>query len=204
MSITARQLSKTGARGKDIDTIIRDQLQIIDEKLLHAERTWGRNVVSYDLPTNLALPGLEKRDAQRVVYSSIIRSLQRREFEVRLLLNTTQTVLYVAWVTELNVEEIEAMNRLIHDARITPADLSVFLHRGTSAAQRGPPGDSKRQVVGGGRRPAPAPAPAVSLPAWAAGGGLVPAPAPRTAVTGASQPAVDAGSRDSPPAGGQV
>ena len=64
MSVSAKQLSKSGARGKDLDAVVREHLQIIDDKLLKADRTWGRNVVTHDLPIVLALPGLDKKDAQ--------------------------------------------------------------------------------------------------------------------------------------------
>ena len=37
MSVTAKQLSKSGARGKDLDAIVREQLQIVDDKLLRAD-----------------------------------------------------------------------------------------------------------------------------------------------------------------------
>lgn len=185
MSITATQLSKTGARGKDIDTIVRDQLQIIDDKLLRADRSWGRNVVTYDLPNNMSLPGLEKRDAQRIVYSSIIKSLVLRGFEVRLLLEKNQTVLYIAWVTILNVEELEAMNKLLHDVRITRTELNQFLQRGTSAVHGKAP-----VTLHGGKRAAverkvgiPVAVQPATLPSWAAGGSAVPPPPPRAAVS---------------------
>src|SRR5579863_3814221 len=104
MSVTAKKLSKSGARGKEMDAIIREQLQIIDDRLTRAERTWGRNVVSHDLPTNLAMPGLDKRDAQRIVYCAIVRSLTARGFEVRLLLEEDRSAVYMAWVTDLDLE----------------------------------------------------------------------------------------------------
>jgi hypothetical protein len=191
MSITAKQLSKSGARGKDIDAIVRDQLQLIDDKLLHADRSWGRNVVSYDLPGNLALPGLDKRDAQRIVYSSIIRSLQKRGFEVRLLLENPQTVLYIAWVTELNTDEIDAMNKLIRDSRISRTDLRLFVHgRGAAKNTRAP--DAKvPQGAPQSSAPRSSPAPA-SLPQWAAGDGAVPPPAPRGAASSSVRPATGA------------
>ena len=127
MSVTAKQLSKSGARGKEMDSIIREQLHIIDDRLLHAERTWGRNVVNHDLPTNLALPGLNKQDAQRIVYSAIVRSLTKRGFEVALLLEETKSAIYIIWVTDLDTDEIQAMNQLIRNVRITRDKLPGFL-----------------------------------------------------------------------------
>ena len=127
MSVTAKQLSKSGAKGKDLDGIVREQLLIIDDHLQRADRTWGRNVIAHDLPTSFSFPGLEKRDAQRIIYATIIRSLRERGFSVRLLLEVEHTVLYIEWVTDLNAEEVDAMNCLIRQVRITSEEVEAYL-----------------------------------------------------------------------------
>ena len=128
MAVTAKQLSKSGARGKDLDAIVREHLQIIDDKLLRADRTWGRNVVTHDLPTMLTLPGLDKKTAQRILYSTILRSLERRGFETRILLDPDVTTIYIVWTTDLDTEEMNAMNVLIRTKRIQHSDLGEFIH----------------------------------------------------------------------------
>jgi hypothetical protein len=136
MSLTAKQLSKSGAKGKELDTLVREQLHMIDDHLQRSERTWGANVVVYDLPTTFVFPGLDKKDAQRIVYTAVIKSLQERGFEVRLLLNPERTALYIKWVTDLNSAEIGAMNRLITEVRIAPGAIEGFL---SGTARRGGP-----------------------------------------------------------------
>lgn len=121
-----------------MDAVVREQLQIIDDRLMRAERTWGRNVVVHDLPTNLAMPGLDKRDAQRIVYTAIIRSLTKRGFEIRLLLEENQSSLYVVWVTDLDTEEIQAMNQLVKSVRITRDKLPEFMGDAHLASGRAP------------------------------------------------------------------
>lgn len=142
MSVTAKQLSQTAARGKDIQNIIRDQIQLIDKKLLETPKVWGRNVVPCDLPTTIAIPGLNKQDAQKIVYSSIVRSLESRGFEVRLLLTEAKerepaiSRIYIAWVTDLDVAEVEAMNALVKQKRIAPEEVEKFRTQGAIAAPR--------------------------------------------------------------------
>lgn len=126
MSVTAKQLSKSGARGKDVDAIVREQLQIIDDKLLHADRSWGRNVVTVELPTSFSIHGLGRQDGQRIIYSSVIRSLANREFDVRIQMDKARTTLYIAWDADLNREEVSAMNKLIRDHRIQAEELAGF------------------------------------------------------------------------------
>jgi hypothetical protein len=131
MSVTAKQLSKSGAKGKDLDSIVREQLLIIDDRLQRADRTWGRNIISQDLPTNFTFAGLEKKDAQRIIYTAIVRSLQERGFSVRLLLDPDRTTCFLEWVTDLNSEEVHAMNRLIRQVRIGADQVEEFLSRDT-------------------------------------------------------------------------
>lgn len=136
MSVTAKQLSKSGAKGKDLDAIVREQLLIIDDRLQRADRTWGRNVIAHDLPTSFTFPGLEKKDAQRIIYAAIARSLLDRGFGVRMLLEADRTVLFLEWVTDLNSEEVEAMNRLIRQVRIEASNVESFLTRDRGAGAR--------------------------------------------------------------------
>jgi hypothetical protein len=126
MSVTAKQLSKSGARGKDVDSIIREQLQIIDDKLLHADRAWGRNIVAIELPSSFNILGLARQDGQRLVYSTLLRSLLNREFEVRLQMDKARTTLFVAWDADLDQEELDAMNKLIREHRIQAEELAGF------------------------------------------------------------------------------
>jgi len=126
MSVTAKQLSQSGVRRKDIDTIIREQLQIIDDRLLRSERSWGRNVAAVEVPSNFNIPGLKRQDGQRLVYSTLIRSLANRGFDVGIQMDKDRTTLYVAWEASLNQEEIDAMNKLIGDHRLRAEDVAGF------------------------------------------------------------------------------
>jgi hypothetical protein len=131
-AITAAHLSKTGARGKEIDAIIREQVTIIDDKLQHAPRAWGRNVVLHDLPQTFPIPGLEKIDTQRIVYSALLRNYDSRGFETKIVLDDT-TTLCLAWMTDLDTEEVEAMNATIRAMRIPRSNMNAFIKQASSA-----------------------------------------------------------------------
>jgi len=135
MALTAKDLQKTGARGSEFNSVVRSQISLIDDQLHRAERHWGRNVVAFELTKNISIGGLKSTDAQRIVYSSLIKDYRDRGFEVRLLLEPDRPyMLYLAWVTDLNQAEVDAMNKVIGDARITPPELEPFLaDQGSSA-----------------------------------------------------------------------
>lgn len=133
-AVTAKTLSKSGTYGKEIDSIVREYTQIIDDKLLRHDRTWGRNVVFHDLPTNLTLPGLKKADAQRMMYSAIIRAYEKRGFEVAIVLKDEMSRIYIAWATELSGEEVAAMSALIMARRIEESEIEQFRREGRISA----------------------------------------------------------------------
>lgn len=130
MSVTVAQLKKSGIRGKELDSICREHLQIIDDKLLKSDRTWGKNMVTHDLPTNMVIANISKKDAQRIVYSTILRSLDRRGFATKIKLDPDRTTIYVSWSTSLLANEIDIMNEIIRKKRISqlvqPADTSLI------------------------------------------------------------------------------
>jgi hypothetical protein len=134
MSITADKLSATGSRGRELDAVVRDVLVRIDDALVRADRVWGRNVVTHELESNYNIPGLGKKAAQRVIYSTVVRSLRERGFTVRLVLEPDRSRLLIEWVTDLSDKEIDAMNRLIREVRLEASEVSSYLAGGPRSA----------------------------------------------------------------------
>lgn len=151
MSVSAKRLSKSGARGRELDGFVSEQLQLIDAKLLRHVRVWGRNTISHDLPIVIPIPGMEKADAQRIVYTAIVRSLEERGFETRLLLEDERSTLFAAWMTDLETSEVEAMNSLIRARRLAPAEVEEFVRVGAADAPRA------ASAARAGRAPPPRP-----------------------------------------------
>lgn len=127
MAVTTKSLSKLSSKTKELESIIREHLQIIDDKLLHSDKSWGRNLITHDLPTSFVFPGLEKKDAQRMIYSNIIKSLEHRGFEVKILLEAERTILYIRWTCDQDTHELDTMNSIIRDSRIQTSEIESFI-----------------------------------------------------------------------------
>jgi hypothetical protein len=129
--ITAKKLSRSGAHSLDVDEAVRQQLDIIDTRLREKQCTWGRNVIEYSLPTCFTACSLKRKDAQLVIYAAIIRSLQNRDFEVAILLDTSNgvetTTLFIAWISDVTLAEIEAINDVIRAVSITCDTVDKFI-----------------------------------------------------------------------------
>jgi hypothetical protein len=130
MAVTAHQLGRAGQRN-DLGEIVREQLEIIDDRLRRADRVWGRNQVLCDLPTVFDAPGLDRQTAQRIVYSSILQSLERRGFAAHIVLDPDQTTVVIVWTTALDPKEVAAMDAVIGRARIDRRDVARVAGRST-------------------------------------------------------------------------
>lgn len=130
MSVTVKQMNELCLKNKDLDTIIKEQLQIIDDKLLHSDRSIGNNCITHSLPiTMTGIIGIDRQDSQRIVYSSIIYSLEKRGFTVKITLSDLSTILYVSWKSEMDKTSIETMNRIIRNNLISKEDLHNLVYK---------------------------------------------------------------------------
>jgi hypothetical protein len=126
--ITVTKLSKSLLKAKELDNVIKEQLFIIDDKLLKSNKTWGRNVITHDLPTTFTLIGADRRDIQRLIYSSILKHLEKRGFETKLLLNQDVAILYIAWDCEYKQEDLDNMDSIIKQNMIHPNNIDDFIN----------------------------------------------------------------------------
>jgi hypothetical protein len=127
--ITANKLSKLSVKVRELENVIKEHLYIIDEKMLKADKNWGRNVIAHELPTIFVIPGIDRKDSQRMVYSSILKNLQKRGFNVRILIEAKKTIIYISWVCEYSYDELESMDAVIRDTRILSNEVEEFMNQ---------------------------------------------------------------------------
>lgn len=130
---------------------IREQLQMIDTRIREADRVFGRNVITVSLPATFGVPGLEKMEQQRFVYSEIIDSLKKRDFEVRIWLGQDSATLYIAYVVNFNPEQVDAMTEIIKGAMVKTEDIPKFVDPGSKAATG--PQPTRSPAAGRSRKP---------------------------------------------------
>ena len=134
MSLKVSQLQQSSGIGARMEAVIRETLNMIDTRVREADRAFGRNVVDIELETAFAIPGLAKQDQQRYVYSKVISSLGERGFEARITLGETKTMLLVAYTIDFSKKELDAMNKVIKNARLnTPEEVTQFCQGGDEA-----------------------------------------------------------------------
>lgn len=114
MSLTVEALRKQGVSANHMDTVIRDNLNRIDKEIQSMPPHFGMNRFEIELPQYFpSLKGLEKSDQQRVVYSAIIDSLEKRGFTVGIIIEKLKTVLLVSYMHEVGQDQRQAMDDII-------------------------------------------------------------------------------------------
>lgn len=132
MSLTVEKLNKEGARDSQLHAFIKQQLETIDAELRKHVQVWGSNVIKYVLPSCAGVFGnMALKDAQCLVYSEILRSLQERGFAVGIIpeqRNAGNTLL-VRWVTSISQQELTKMDSRIQTATLrNQSELERFLN----------------------------------------------------------------------------
>lgn len=113
MSVTAESLKAGGAACAGLKRYVTDIVNDIDNKLRTKSSTWGKNILCYELPTTFTVVSLRREDAQRVVYGSVIASLENRGFDVGITINVDKCLLYVRWSIDLARSEADKFTALI-------------------------------------------------------------------------------------------
>lgn len=118
MSITVNQLNNNCATLRAFSVAIKDQIDIIDAKIRACEHKFGNNVITHDLPTTFMIHGTDRCTEQKVIYASIIGSLEQRGFKVNILIEEDKSVLVISWKISLPGSELESIHSIIKNARV--------------------------------------------------------------------------------------
>lgn len=120
MSVNVKQLNRRAVNQRQIDAIVREQLSLVYAAIGKVPTRWGTNTVAFDLPQNLAFSGLEKKDAQCVVYYGIVKQLTKDGYEVKIRSSERKTTLVLEWTTGIPQEKLDEMTQYL--AQFTVSD----------------------------------------------------------------------------------
>lgn len=116
MNITARGLHKktnTGQVREEVNNILKSLESVILSA--HEQRL---NNITHELPNNFAISNMSRRDAQCVIYGTIIEDLEKRGFTLSIALNESTTFIKIGWVSMFDRDEMRRMNEIIDKHRV--------------------------------------------------------------------------------------
>ena len=109
MTVTVNLLNRSVVKNRDLDVVVKDHLRSIDAALLRCTTKWGKNLIKYDISNSFNFVGLERVQAEKIIYTKIIRNLEKRNFTVKIILGHMKSSLYISW--ETGIEQLD-MNEL--------------------------------------------------------------------------------------------
>ena len=110
--ITVSQISRAVLQGTVLNDIIREQLIIIDKKILGLAKQIGENELTYTLPVAFNTTATNTTDTKIMVYYHILKSLESRGYTVKLDLDNGAK-LHIEWVIGLDRASIEGMEEYL-------------------------------------------------------------------------------------------
>lgn len=112
MSITVDDLCKRHINTERLKLIINSQLKLIDKLILAGNNNMlDENVVRYPLPINLGFQ--VEVDIYHHVYSKIIESLILRKFNVYVIVEECDVILYIKWKRHLSDEDKKRVSKYL-------------------------------------------------------------------------------------------
>lgn len=122
MPVTIPLLNRSVVKNKDLDTIVKDHLRAIDACLLRSTSKWGTNTIKYVISNAFNFQGLERVEAEKIIYSKIIRELEKKQFKVKILTGHKMCTLYISWETGIDQVNMEELDRYLAKHMIKSED----------------------------------------------------------------------------------
>ena len=107
--VTADELCNKKFANIIISDHVRDILTDIDVQLKIAHDD-GKNTTIFSASADFCVEGMDNRDAQLIIYYSVIRDLEKRKFTVRLKLYESKTDFAISWYSEYDATERAMMS----------------------------------------------------------------------------------------------
>uniref|UniRef100_A0A6C0LLL4 Uncharacterized protein n=1 Tax=viral metagenome TaxID=1070528 RepID=A0A6C0LLL4_9ZZZZ len=116
--VTVSQISRSVLAGTTLNDIVREQLFIIDKKIIAIKKNIGENVLVYNLPVTFPNLQSERTDSRIIIYTHILKSLEKRGFEVKIKLSESQAIVTIKWTIGLSNEDLSTMERYLTEKSV--------------------------------------------------------------------------------------
>jgi hypothetical protein len=113
MSLKAASLKHNEAQRRGIKKEVLNILANMDNEIKIAHEQGKNYEVCVSVPITFSIPHMQNKDAQRMIYYEILKSLMERDFIVEIELNKDSTLFYITWLSSEEKTEIELQNNML-------------------------------------------------------------------------------------------
>ncbi len=118
---TVASLQKKIQQGSLLQDYIEGQVTGFDHIINSHATRYGRNMIQLSLPTAPDIAGLERSDAQRVLYAHLIGIYCRRGFDARLKMDEVRATLLLFFDVVIEASVDASMSRLLQARDVNPS-----------------------------------------------------------------------------------
>jgi aspartyl/asparaginyl-tRNA synthetase len=108
MDISAADLRRKSINSSQIRRTVEDLLKTIRSNILDSDKN-GMTYVYVDIPTNFNISGLSNKDAQTIIYSDLIKKIEKQGFVVGLTITDSVVTYCIDWGTQTDTKELKNM-----------------------------------------------------------------------------------------------
>lgn len=112
MSLQASLLKTNPTKLKHLDSEAKAILLKIDEEINNAYKA-DKKSINFSVPIIFNIMYMSNKDAQRGIYYRILSSLLERQYIVKIVLTSTQSIFKISWISEEEETELNTQNMLI-------------------------------------------------------------------------------------------
>jgi len=116
ISISAQQLQQRCPKIIALKNAIRYTITRINNAIKDMSRS-NTTYINYSLIAYFEIPGMENKDAQKIIYGKTIEELEGKGFEVTVLGSRDEVVLHISWNLSYSKSEIDKYDHLISSRR---------------------------------------------------------------------------------------
>jgi hypothetical protein len=116
--VDANTLRKNNIQKSHIDEILTDIVADINSKLKTAKSIGEHHIIT-DIPLVFSIPNTCTRDAQRIIWSSLISLLKSKNYNVIINHNKEYCRLKITWLTQTDETLIKSQLKLLRDCQGT-------------------------------------------------------------------------------------
>lgn len=151
---TVKTLQERVQQGPALQDYLEGQLNNFDRIINAHPTTYGRNMIRLELPTAPDIAGLERSDAQRVLYAQLAAIYCKRGFDARVSVQKTRSTLFLFFDVKISAEVDASLSRFLHSRTVDEgSDQFRALAGNREPLRRDVPGETAKWMYPG-RRPA--------------------------------------------------
>ena len=108
--IDAKILKKSSEQREVLKKETNDILRTLSDDIMKAKQSYQNNVMT-TMPITFTIPGLSNKDAQRIIWNSVLKELNEKNYRVRLNPTKNKCWIKIIWISKEEEEIIkEQMN----------------------------------------------------------------------------------------------